>query len=69
VEVVLKAQNGTLTLVVADDGRGFYSPDLSDSEGLGIAGMRERAALVNGNLDVHSRPDKGTRVYFKVPLG
>ncbi len=68
VEVMLKAQNGTLTLEVADDGRGFYSPDLSDSEGLGIAGMRERAALVNGTLEVVSQPDKGTRVCFKVPL-
>jgi PAS domain S-box-containing protein len=68
VEVVLKAQNGTLTLAVADDGRGFYSPDLSDSEGLGIAGMRERAALVNGTLEVVSQPDKGTRICFKVPV-
>jgi PAS domain S-box-containing protein len=68
VEVMLKAQNGSLILEVADDGRGFYSPDLSDSEGLGIAGMRERAVLVNGTLDVVSQPDKGTRVCFKVPI-
>jgi signal transduction histidine kinase len=68
VEVMLKARNGTLILEVADDGRGFYSPDLSDSEGLGIAGMRERAALVNGTLEVVSQPEKGTRVCFKVPL-
>jgi signal transduction histidine kinase len=68
VEVMLTAQNGNLTLEVADNGRGFYSPDLSDAEGLGIAGMRERAALVNGTLDVVSQPEKGTRVCFKVPI-
>jgi signal transduction histidine kinase len=68
VEVMLKARNGTLTLEVADDGRGFKSLELSDSEGLGIAGMRERAALVNGTLDVVSQPEKGTRVCFKVPV-
>jgi len=68
VEVMLKAQNATLILEVADDGCGFYSPDLSDSEGLGIAGMRERAALVNGTLEVVSQPEKGTRVCFKVPM-
>ncbi len=68
VEVMLKARNGILTLEVADNGRGFYSPDLSDSEGLGIAGMRERAALVNGTLNVVSQPEKGTRVCFKVPM-
>jgi len=65
---MLKAQNGILTLEVADNGRGFNSLDLSDSEGLGIAGMRERAALVNGTLEVVSQPEKGTRVCFKVPL-
>jgi len=68
VNVVLKAQNGTLILAVADDGRGFYSQELSESEGLGVAGMRERAALVGGNLEVHSIPQKGTQVYLKVSL-
>ena len=33
-----------------------------------VAGMRERAALINGTLEVNSQPEKGTRVYFKVPL-
>jgi signal transduction histidine kinase len=30
--------------------------------------MRERATLVGGALEVHARPKKGTRVYFKVPI-
>jgi PAS domain S-box-containing protein len=68
VDVVLKVQNGILTLEVADNGLGFNSLDLSDSEGLGVAGMRERAALINGTLEVYSQPEKGTRVYFKVPI-
>ncbi len=68
VEVVLKVQYGILTLEVADNGLGFNSLDLSDSEGLGIAGMRERAALINGTLEVYSQPEKGTRVLFKVPI-
>ena len=68
VEVVLKAQNGILTLEVADNGCGFNSLDLSESEGLGVAGMRERAALINGTLEVYSQPEKGTRVFFKVPM-
>jgi len=68
VEVVLKAQNSTLTLAVVDDGRGFNLLELSDSEGLGVAGMRERASLVGGTLDVYSQPEKGTRVFFKVPV-
>ena len=68
VEVLLKVQNGALTLEISDDGIGFNSLVLSDSEGLGVAGMRERAALINGTLEVYSQPEKGTRVSFKIPL-
>lgn len=68
VEVVLKSSNGLLTLAVIDDGQGFDAHHLSDSEGLGVAGMRERATLVGGVLEVHARPKKGTRVYFRVPI-
>jgi PAS domain S-box-containing protein len=68
VEVVLKTRDGLLTLAVVDDGQGFESQHLSESEGLGVAGMRERATLAGGALEVHSEPQKGTRVYFKVPI-
>jgi PAS domain S-box-containing protein len=68
IEVVLKNGNGLLTLAVVDDGRGFDALQLSESEGLGVAGMRERAALVGGFLEVHAQLEKGTRVYFKVPI-
>ena len=68
VEVALKVRNSTLTLAIVDDGCGFNPPDLSDSEGLGVAGMRERAGLVGGTLEVHSEPGKGCRVLFEVPL-
>ena len=57
-----------MTLAVVDDGQGFDALHLSESEGLGVAGMRERAVLVGGSLDVRSRPQIGTRVYFKVPI-
>lgn len=69
VEVVLKARNSTLTLAVVDDGRGFDPLELSDSEGLGVAGMRERASLVGGTLKVYSQLGKGCRVLFEVPIG
>ena len=68
VEVVLKTNNGLLTLAVVDDGQGFDALHLFESEGLGVVGMRERATLVGGALEVHARPKKGTRVYFKVPI-
>ncbi len=69
VDVSLKAEDGLLSLAVADDGRGFDTKDLLDSRGLGVAGMRERAALIGGTLEIHSRPGKGTRVILHVPIG
>jgi signal transduction histidine kinase len=53
-------------LTVTDDGSGFTFDQAA--RGLGIAGMRERALLVGGDVQVESRPDVGTRVSLKVPL-
>ena len=69
VAVRLQTSNGTLILTVNDDGRGFNAQNLPESEGLGIAGMRERAMLVGGSLEVHTEPGAGTQVFLKVPLG
>ncbi len=56
---------GGVELEVADDGRGFA---FDESEGgLGIAGMRERALLIGGELTIESRPGRGTTVRLAVP--
>jgi PAS domain S-box-containing protein len=68
ITVRLSVKNGDLTLFVIDDGQGFDVNDLAKSDGLGIVGMRERATLVGGALEVSSLPGKGTRVYLTVPL-
>jgi PAS domain S-box-containing protein len=67
VDVSLTADDGLLTLAMTDNGRGFDTKNLSDSRGLGVAGMRERATLVGGTLEIHSRPGEGTRVVLHVP--
>lgn len=69
VDVSLTTEDGLLSLYVADNGRGFDTKNLSDSRGLGVAGMRERAALIGGALEIHSRPGEGTRVVLHVPIG
>jgi two-component system, NarL family, sensor histidine kinase UhpB len=58
-------EDGGVELEVADDGRGFA---FDESEGgLGIAGMRERALLIGGELTIESRPGRGTTVRLTVP--
>ena len=66
--VNLRADDNRLLLTITDDGVGFETASLADSEGLGVAGMRERAALLGGELDLEASPGKGTTVIFKVPL-
>jgi len=68
VEVRLRRLDDSgVELTVADDGRGFA---FDDSEGgLGIAGMRERALLIGGELTIESRPGRGTTVRLTVPGG
>lgn len=69
VDVSLEAKDGCMVLAVEDDGRGFDLRALRETGGLGVAGMRERAALIGGALDVRSRPGEGTRVALRVGLG
>jgi PAS domain S-box-containing protein len=69
ISVVLGITEGMLSLLIRDDGKGFDIESLEESEGLGIAGMRERAILAGGVLDVISEPGKGTQVILKVPYG
>lgn len=54
-------------LIVRDDGRGFAFDEAG--EGLGLAGMRERALLVGGELEIESRMGHGTTIRLTVPPG
>ncbi len=63
----------SVRLVITDDGCGFTSPRTGsgageNNGGFGLAGMRERAALIGGRLVVRSRPGRGTQVTVSVPL-
>ena len=66
VEVTLAREGDRVELVVGDDGSGFTFDQAA--RGLGIAGMRERALLVDGDMQVTSSLDSGTRVRLTVPL-
>jgi len=56
----------SLVLTVTDDGRGLGS---EQGAGYGITGMRERAALASGSLEVDALPGGGTRVTLELPSG
>jgi two-component system, NarL family, sensor histidine kinase UhpB len=62
--VRLARQDDRVELRVSDDGRGFAFDEAGG--GLGIEGMRERALLVGGELEIQSRPGVGTKVSLVV---
>jgi len=66
-QVSLVQLGGRLTVVVSDDGRGF---DLAEArgEGIGLAGMEERAAMLGGQLTIESEAGRGTRVTLDLPV-
>ena len=72
VDVTLDWSDSHLTLTVQDDGQGFDPASLAgrrtDGGGFGLLGMRERARLVGGMLDIHSTPGAGTCLRVSVPL-
>ena len=67
-EVVLQRQRDGLVLLIRDNGRGFDPADPSFSKSLGLLGMRERAAILGGQVNISSAPGKGTSVAAWIPL-
>jgi two-component system, NarL family, sensor kinase len=67
VELALRRHGATLSLSIHDDGRGF-APRTRHPDSHGVVGMRERARLLGGRLEIHSAPGKGTRVVARVPM-
>jgi len=68
VDVILERRENDVVLIIEDDGVGFNAGDGDGTDkGLGLAGMRERAALLGGTLEIESTPDKGTTIFVRIP--
>jgi signal transduction histidine kinase len=67
VSIVLRKNQGAVTAVIEDDGRGLPRDSRGDG-GLGLIGMRERVALVNGRLEIESAEGAGTTLVVEVPV-
>lgn len=66
VDVHLSLHEGRLQLTVRDDGTGL--PVDTNGHGTGMAGMRERAALLGGQLTVGAAAGGGTQVTMDLPV-
>lgn len=63
VRVELGRDHGRPVVRISDDGRGFTA---AGGDGLGLVGMRERARLAGGRLDIHSVHGRGTVVELRL---
>ena len=68
----LSREPGRVRLVIRDDGQGFDREGVAghgaSERGVGLLGMRERVASLEGRLRVQSRPGQGTRLSLEIPL-
>ena len=71
VSVLLEHKGHEVTLIVEDDGRGFEVADdraALRKGGMGLAGIRERTALIGGEVELESAPGEGTTLFIRIPL-
>jgi PAS domain S-box-containing protein len=57
--------NGSIEVLIEDDGVGF-DPETSD-RGFGLVGMRERVAMVGGEMEIRSAPGQGVTLRARLP--
>ena len=71
IEVSVEMQEARLRCVVSDDGQGFDVEEVQGKDsgpGIGLLGMRERAALLGGECSIFSSRGDGTTVVLSLPL-
>ena len=67
--VELHYSSDMLMLTIEDKGVGFRVSEASGKTGhYGLLGMKERAATIDGTLEVTSEPGRGTKVTLRVPI-
>ncbi|HEX2718073.1 MAG TPA: sensor histidine kinase, partial [Gemmatimonadaceae bacterium] len=71
--IFVERRDGQVVTVIEDDGHGFdtsrFGEGLSPDGRLGLIGMRERAALLGGTVEIESTPGDSTTVYARIPVG
>jgi PAS domain S-box-containing protein len=68
VKVRISANGAAVRIRIEDQGAGFAHGALSPGVTAGLSGMRERAALLGGRLEIDSAPGAGTVVAAELPL-
>jgi PAS domain S-box-containing protein len=66
-DVLLERRGGKIVIIVEDNGVGFDPETKKLANRLGLLGMRERAEMMGGKLEIESAPGAGTTIYVEIP--
>jgi two-component system sensor histidine kinase UhpB len=69
VTVLVRAAPGQLIMEVKDDGRGIKDSEQTGRKSLGLVGLRERAHVFGGTVEIGGSPGAGTTATVTMPLG
>jgi signal transduction histidine kinase len=71
VKVAIVQEDGSLNIIISDDGSGFNPAELQQETGkhFGLVFMRERMAQIGGSINIKSQPGSGTTVQLELPSG
>jgi signal transduction histidine kinase len=65
VTINLRIIHNELSITITDDGKGFNTAEVNKKT-LGLLGMKERATMIGGKLEIISEPGKGTTVVITI---
>jgi PAS domain S-box-containing protein len=68
VKIALTMDLGEIHLLIRDFGKGFDLEAAKRGRGLGLTSMQERVRLVNGMIEIQSKPMDGTAIHVRVPF-
>jgi len=69
VDIRAAEEDGEFILTISDNGKGISEDEASGVHSLGLLGMRERAILIGGKIDIAGVEGKGTVITLRVPIG
>ncbi|HYY58133.1 MAG TPA: MHYT domain-containing protein [Pyrinomonadaceae bacterium] len=68
VDITMKEEDGELVLKISDNGRGITEEEKSGQRTLGLLGMRERAHLAGGKVEITGVEGEGTVLTVRIPI-
>ena len=68
IQITLSQTIQHIQLLVTDNGIGFQVSEINNSEGIGWSNIFARAAVIKGELEITSAPQKGTKIILTAPI-